>query len=167
LIFFIFFCHLKFIFAAIKSLGISLQNLKDMDIQILSQPQNCLNAIVELKLNFVGSHLDLSELREFMTQLRMVQKLYLVVLNVDRYCVDGLQEILPLFDHLKELEVYAKRPLTAGANHQASEFFAVVRDCCLHLKTLAVPLRMLEETRNHFGGFFLVEESKVLKMTIF
>jgi hypothetical protein len=128
----------------------------------LNRPQNFLTNITELKMKNIGLHADLSDLRPFMAQLRMVQKVYVDVHDVDRCCVNGLRQILPYFDQLEELEVYAESQVISSTEHrptcdQASEFFAVVRECCLHLKILIVPPEMLEDTRNHFGDLLVVE----------
>jgi hypothetical protein len=135
-------------------LSFDLNDFEYVEIELLNRPQNFLTNITELKLKNVGLHADLSDLRPFMAQLRMVQKVYVDVHDVDRYCVNVLRQILPYFDQLEELEVFS---ISQRACYQASEFFAVVRDCCLHLKTLIVPPEMLEDTRNHFGDTLVVE----------
>jgi hypothetical protein len=63
-------------------------------------------------------------------------------------------------DHLEELEVHAKSSNLSRKRNQAEEISAVVRDCCLHLKTLNVPLKLLEQTRSRFEDALVVEESK-------
>jgi hypothetical protein len=141
-------------------LGFSLKDLDSGDIYDLNRPRNCLNDIVELKLNFVGSHLHLKNLREFTEQLRSVQKLYLAVYDVNRYCLRSLRQILQYIDHLEELEVHATSSNLSIKRNPAEEISAVVRDYCLHLKTLNVPLKLLEQTRSRFEDALVVEESK-------